>query len=206
MVPPSDCATSEQFRLRELARMGGREVVQVDSAASTDRPRAKLSPEQLDGAQVVVDMLPTGATWKAIAEELSVTPDTLRRWRSNPDFQAEMLKRSRRSLREHIPTGHSALIRNVQKGDNSAIKMLFELTGEYTESKMRSLLGAWMQFLAVAGIPEVRRLLARVNAAHEDGHAPEYHRPPEDEIEDAEVVEDRGNGEGKAEAEDDWEL
>jgi len=189
-----------------MARVAGNGVNNVDSTALAHRRGSSLSPEQLDAAQLVVDMLPSGATWNEIAEKIGVHASTLRNWRADPQFQAEMLKRSRRSLREHIPTGHAALLRNGQKGDNQAIKMLFELTGEYTEAKMRSLLGQWMAFLSVAGVGVVRQLMARVQAAHDTGVAAEYNRPPEDEIEDAEVVADSGNGEDAAKQSDELEV
>lgn len=177
--------------------MATREVARVDSAASSDQAQTSITPEQRDAAQIVVDMLSGEASWKEIAAEIGVAPSTLRVWRANPEFQSEMVRLSRRSLREHIPTGHSSLIRNVRKGDNQAIKMLFELTGEYQEAKMRDLLGAWMQFLAVAGIPEVRRLLARVQAQQEAGGTGAYVQPPVDDVQDAVVVEDAG-GKGKS--------
>lgn len=186
--------------------MGGSEVVRVDSAAPPDRPKPRLTDRQCEGAQIVVDMLPTGATWKEIAEEIGVDPGTLRDWRANPAFQSEMVKRSRRSLREHIPTGHSALIKNVQKGDNQAIKMLLELTGETASAKLRGLLGAWMEFLAVVGIPEVRQLLARVQASHDSGDTPQYNRPPADEIEEAELVDPHEDDAADEDTRDEWEV
>lgn len=179
--------------------MADRDLIKGDSVATADQAPSCLTLQQLEAAQTIVDLLPAGTAWKDIATEIGVDVTTLRRWRGDPAFQDEIVKRSRRSLREHIPTGHTALIRNVRKGDNQAIKMLFELTGEYQEAKMRELLGAWMDSLAVAGIPEVRRLMARVRASQEAGGTGAYVRPPVD-VQDAVVIDEPGgNGKRKQE-------
>ncbi len=120
-----------------------------------------LSPDKLFAIDTIIELQVT-STWEEIAQKLDMHIKTLWGWRQDPAFQAELKKRSRRMLGEHLPVGYGALLRNVRKGETASLKMFFELTGEFGDAKLKQLFGSWIAYLGIAGKDHIRQLMGLV--------------------------------------------
>ena len=144
--------------------MPAQQQLTVRSAGPADQVRPSLSPEQILAVDVIVEHQLTH-NWEQLRERIGCSRATLSRWRKQPAFRNEIIKRSRLVVREHLPTAYAALIAKVAKGDIPALKLFFELTGEMQEAKLRELFGTWMSYLAIAGKGNIQQLVGMVQDA-----------------------------------------
>ena len=144
--------------------MPSKQQLQLPSAGPADQVRPSLSPEQILAVDVIVEHQLTH-NWTQLRERIGCSQATLSRWRKQPEFRNEIIKRSRLVVREHLPTAYAALIAKVAKGDIPALKLFFELTGELQEAKLRELFGTWMSYLAIAGKGNIQQLVGIVQSA-----------------------------------------
>lgn len=79
------------------------------------------------------------ATEQLLAKELKVTDRTLRRWKHLPGFKQAIIKRAREFLGNDLPEVYGALRREAIKGSFYHIKLVLEMTGEYTQKTEQTL-------------------------------------------------------------------
>jgi transcriptional regulator with XRE-family HTH domain len=71
-------------------------------------------------------------TQKELAALLDVCPDTLSRWKKNPDFQAQVYKLALARLETALPDVLQVIIDNAIAGRFPFVKLLLELTEKYS--------------------------------------------------------------------------
>lgn len=72
-------------------------------------------------------------TQEALADKLGVRRETLSRWKQLPELKLAVVKRARELLGDDLPEVYAALGREAIKGSFQHIKLILELTGEYTD-------------------------------------------------------------------------
>ena len=72
-----------------------------------------------------IDLLAKGdMNYESIATTVGVTAMTLRRWRRDPEFAAEVRKRALERLKEHLPAIYSVVAKKGLDGDLRAIEIM----------------------------------------------------------------------------------
>jgi hypothetical protein len=64
---------------------------------------------------------------------------TYRTWLKDPEFAQALEQLSETMLKEMTSSVHNALIRSAEKGDTSAIKLYYEITGRYDPHKQQAM-------------------------------------------------------------------
>ena len=71
-------------------------------------------------------------TIELFADSIRINATTLYRWKKIDGFQDEVTAMARQGLGAALPDIYGALIREADQGNVPAIKLAFEMTGEYT--------------------------------------------------------------------------
>lgn len=151
------------------ARAPLRQVEPVHSAAPSDRALvAGLTDVQHHAIDLIWEHQQTKG-WAEIAALAGVSETTLWRWRQDPTFKAECVKRSRTNLREYIPAAYQVLVQNMLAGKEWAFTKFVELTGEVDMASLKKHLSMWLQICGAAGTPQIRALFAAVEKASQAG-------------------------------------
>jgi hypothetical protein len=75
----------------------------------------------------------TPPTQELFADECGLNPSTLWRWQKLDGFRAAVTARAREMVGDALPNIYGALVDKADRGDVPAIKLVLELTGEYTQ-------------------------------------------------------------------------
>ena len=75
------------------------------------------------------------ATQAQFAEKIGIRTETISRWKREPDFKAAITARARELAGESLPEVYAALAREAIAGSFQHIKLLMEMTGEYTPTE-----------------------------------------------------------------------
>lgn len=76
-----------------------------------------------------------------LAETMGVRPETLTRWKREPELMKAVRVRSRELLGEDLPKIYEALRLQANAGSFQHIKLALELTGEYQETNRHEIDG-----------------------------------------------------------------
>lgn len=79
-----------------------------------------LTTKQLEAAQLIALPDMGGMTYNQIAEKLSITDRTLRNWRNEPAFEAELSKQQRRIVGDKMSDIHTAAMNEFLKDPGNA--------------------------------------------------------------------------------------
>lgn len=90
--------------------------------------RHHLRPEQVACISVMTNFADTRSQEVKLAS-IGVTPEMFQGWLSQPIFKRELTARSEEILENTMPDALSSLATQVRKGNTSALKMYFEMTG-----------------------------------------------------------------------------
>jgi hypothetical protein len=71
-------------------------------------------------------------TQKLFAREIGVDEGTLSDWKRLPGFMDDVTARARKQMQDAMSDVYGALVKAASKGDVQAIKLFFEMAGEYT--------------------------------------------------------------------------
>lgn len=88
--------------------------------------------EMFAGWQAVPKGMRQPKTQKELAALLNVCPDTLSRWKKNPDFLARVYKLALSRLEAALPDVLQVIIDNARAGKFQYVKLLLELTEKYS--------------------------------------------------------------------------
>ena len=69
---------------------------------------------------------------KQLAAKLGIREETICRWKRDNDFMAAITARARELLGSNLPEIYAALNREGEKGSFQHIKLIMEMTGEYS--------------------------------------------------------------------------
>lgn len=94
---------------------------------------AGLTPEQITVINTLANPMDNRAERKKL-ESLGVSAAKYQGWKKNPAFEAYRAKLHEDLLREAIPDAHFALVENVRRGDLNSMKLLYEMTGRFTQT------------------------------------------------------------------------
>lgn len=94
-----------------------------------------MTPLKQEAAALVAK----GVNYREVAQEVSVTERTMRRWRNDPEFAEEVMRRSSLILVESIPAIYNVLSERAKAGDYQAMRLLFDRIDraydDYTRTK-----------------------------------------------------------------------
>lgn len=99
--------------------------------------QTRLTDKQLAVAEVILNLMDK-RNHTAKLTSLGVNPTTYQGWMSSKTFSDYMTKRSKDMFGEAMPLAKEALLRKVMRGDTGAIKLYFEMTGEYSKNQSES--------------------------------------------------------------------
>ena len=71
-------------------------------------------------------------TQKEFAARLDVCPDTLSRWKKDPDLQAQVYTLAHKRLENSLPDVLGVIIDNAMAGSYQFVKLILELTQKYS--------------------------------------------------------------------------
>jgi hypothetical protein len=74
-------------------------------------------------------------TQAEFAEEIGVRPETLSRWKRDPDLIGAAGDAARELLGEDLPDIYAALVRKAKQGSFAHVKLALELAGHYVERR-----------------------------------------------------------------------
>lgn len=72
-------------------------------------------------------------TQRELARELAVRPETLSRWKKDPQLRDSVRSLCRIMLESHLPELYGVLVREAMAGSFQHLKLAMQMAGEYTE-------------------------------------------------------------------------
>ncbi|WP_129408073.1 phBC6A51 family helix-turn-helix protein [Marinitoga lauensis] len=94
--------------------------------------RKGLSRKQLKAIEMLID-IENNYTHKEIYTQLEISHDTFYKWLKNPLFIEELNKRSEEFFKRSLYKVNAALLKKIEKGDVSAMRLYFEKLNEFKE-------------------------------------------------------------------------
>lgn len=83
-----------------------------------------------------IELLAQGEmTQVAIAKELKISPQSITKYKKNPEFMAAVVERSRQLLREQLPEVYGALRQKSKKGSDRHIKIYLDHLEKLEEAR-----------------------------------------------------------------------
>ena len=98
----------------------------------TKPERNPLSKKQMKAIEMLLD-IENNYTHKYIYSQLKISHDTFYKWMKKPEFIEELNQRSEEFFENSLYKVNSALLRKIQRGDTSAIRLYFEKLNEFTQ-------------------------------------------------------------------------
>lgn len=96
-----------------------------------------LTPKQLLVANTMLDLIDTRSQKKKL-QDLNVSTSLYSTWLKDPVFQNYLRSRAESLIGETGHEAHLALLDKVRMGDTTAIKLYYEMTGQYTPGNAKS--------------------------------------------------------------------
>lgn len=112
-----------------------------------------LTPEQLACANTLLDFADTRSRKKKLSD-LGITSQQYQAWLKDPAFQAYCRKRAEDLLPDSMHEVHGALLDTAMRGDVSAMKLYYEMTGRYNPRQDATV---DVQFLLVRVIEAIQK-------------------------------------------------
>lgn len=97
------------------------------------KPSKPLSAEQLAAANLLLDFS-DHRSQAAKLKSLGIPTTKYQNWLRIPAFQEYITYRAEYLLNSSTHEAHTALLKNVQRGNQKAIEFLYEITGRYSRS------------------------------------------------------------------------
>lgn len=119
------CYKSETFR-NALAARGI-----TLKGASGEPGEGLLTAEQIATVRVLFDLKDTRSHKKKLAD-LGINTQTYSGWLKDPAFQHYMRQVGENLLGDNMHEAHAALVDSVSRGDVSALKLYYEMTGRWS--------------------------------------------------------------------------
>jgi transcriptional antiterminator len=98
----------------------------------SENVRFEANPEQIKFAEIYLD-IDKKLTQKEIAEEIGITDRTIRRWFEDIEFIDWLNSKKNNILNRSLVDRYKTAVRKARQGDFQFSKMLFEMTGDYTQ-------------------------------------------------------------------------
>lgn len=122
------CFKADHFKQALLAR-----GVSPSAVAGTDG-KGIITPQQMMVVNTLLDKNDTRSDKKKLAD-LNVPSQTYQGWLKDPAFHTYVSARCEALFPGMVNEAHRALYDVVARGDISAIKLVYEMTGRYTDKK-----------------------------------------------------------------------
>lgn len=117
----------------QRAEQRGMQPIQSRSEAYTPDPKKPLSAEQLAAANLLLDFS-DHRSQAAKLRSLGIPTTKYQNWLRIPAFQEYITYRAEYLLNNSTHEAHTALLKNVQRGNQKAIEFLYEITGRYSRT------------------------------------------------------------------------
>lgn len=111
----------------------GMQPIQPRSEAFNPQPSKPLSAEQLAAANLLLDFS-DHRSQAAKLRSLGIPTTKYQNWLRIPAFQEYITYRAEYLLNNTTHEAHTALLKNVQRGNQKAIEFLYEITGRYSRN------------------------------------------------------------------------
>lgn len=115
-----------------------------------------LTAQQLAAINTIYDFNDTRSDTKKL-KELGIPSQTWAAWKRDPAFQDYLAKRAENLLGSNMDEAHRALIDAARRGDVSALKLYYEMTGRWSSKTVGELN---VEFLLVKIIEAVQKHVA----------------------------------------------
>lgn len=123
----------------------------IDTNANV--PGYGLTPDQLAAANLLLDFSDRRSS-KVKLESLGLTTAKYQAWLRNPNFQAYTKERAENLLGDVTHEAHSALVKNMEKGDLRSIQLYYEMTGRWSSKTVGDLN---VEFLMIKILETIQR-------------------------------------------------
>lgn len=125
---------SKKFLLSAVAKPDFKRALIARGMREDSKPGGIITTEQMVCVNTLLDKSDTRSKKKKL-NDLGIPSQTYMGWCSDPAFQAYTAARCEALFPNMLNEAHSALYDNVARGDMTAIKLVYEMTGRYSEKK-----------------------------------------------------------------------